>query len=147
MRFRSPGLRCLAPALLLLGACGALAALALAASGPGWTPAQAIGAGTQYQPPEVAVDDAGNATVVWIDAGKVLARTRPARSTWGPPQALDPGIVNPDAAPARVAAAPDGTVVAVWSAPTDGEGILPAQRQLRAARMLPSGAWSEPRTL
>ena len=93
------------------------------APGGAWTDAATVSTGSTFFPlPEVAVDPAGDATVVWrLHGGAVpvvlQASTKAAGATsWPPGEDLD----VPTTSSADVAAGPDGTFVAVWSAVSGG---------------------------
>lgn len=90
--------------------------------GPSWVLAKA-GA-----PSGVAIDRAGNATVVWRSRrwpdGTIYAARRPAGGRWGRPVALGRGLEP------RVAADRRGTVTVVWSRYRPGYtvGVMAARR-------------------
>jgi hypothetical protein len=63
--------------------------------------------------PAIAIDAAGRAVVLWVDAPLVLrAAVRPAGGAWGPPRTL--GAASATRRPALVAGA-GGTVLAGWT--------------------------------
>jgi len=65
---------------------------------------------TWTDPPAVAVDAQGGATVAWIFDGVVRAAYHPAGGTWGPVQTLSTG----SASAVSLAAGADGGAIAVW---------------------------------
>src|SRR3954471_4003987 len=114
MRARKPAVRRQLLVALALLACALPAAVSLAATNPSWRGAQALGAGDSFGP-EIAVDDDGDATAVWIQGSDVLASSRRPGGHWSDqPEPLDPGMA-PQAGAVVAAAAPTGQVVAVWS--------------------------------
>jgi PKD domain-containing protein/thrombospondin type 3 repeat protein len=138
MRARLPAVRPSLLAALALAACVLTAAVALAAgNGAEWRPPQQLGPG-QALGPELAVDDAGEATAVWIRGGEVFASSRAVGGQWSQPSSLDPLAAASGVDAALVAAAPGGEVVAVWSV---NNGV---PQELRTASRSPGGDWSAP---
>jgi hypothetical protein len=80
----------------------------------GWTGPTAIG--THAEPPQVAVDDAGDIVVAWLalgtDGWRPQAVTRPVGGPWSSPVDLAP---PPVAAEPVVASGPRGTSTVAWS--------------------------------
>jgi PKD domain/Thrombospondin type 3 repeat len=123
-------------AALALGVCALTAAVALGqGTGKEWRGGETLGAGVNFAP-EVAVDDAGNATAVWISPDGVRAATRAPAGMWDA-KVLEPSGELPPR-DALVAAAPDGEVVAVWSAYVDGAW------KVRTASHLQGQPWTAP---
>src|SRR4051812_15582830 len=136
MRARPLAVRRLLLAALALAACSLTAAVALAqGGGKEWRGGETLGAGVNFAP-EVAVDDAGNATAVWISPDGVTASSRAPGGAWKP-KVLDPSDGAPQVAP-LVAASPDGEVVAVWSVYISGAW------RVRTASRLPGQDWTGP---
>jgi len=97
--------------------------------------------------PRVAVDAAGDAVVVWVDLQgldeAIQAATLPAGGAWSPPEDLSPagsgdreGVLDP-----RVAVAPSGQAVAVWTHTTA------VASEIAASSRPAGGQWSAPQTL
>jgi Leucine-rich repeat (LRR) protein len=98
----------------------------------------AFGAGN----PKVAMDDAGNAIVVWergdgFFASSVWANRYSAVSGWGVPEALESDAGG--AVFVEVAVNAAGNAVAVWQQ-RDGSGV----ENIRANRYTPGAGWSGP---
>ena len=113
------------------------------APGGSWSDAATVATGSTFFPlPEVAVDPAGDATVVWRQFGGAVpvalqASTKAAgAASWPPGEQLD----IPATATHDVAAGPDGTFVAVWSAVAGGVVV-------RARVRAPGGGWAPSTTL
>lgn len=87
---------------------------------------------------DLAVDPAGNATVIWVAGSLVQAATRPAGGTWAAPVDLST-IAGPRANP-RIVVDPAGTATAVWGTFTTTYGIQTATRS-------PGAPWSAPADL
>src|SRR3954469_8945932 len=147
MRARLLAVRRLLLAALALAGCSLTAAVALAQTGgKEWRPGQSLGAGINFGP-EVALDQAGDATAAWErtgDAGsEVVARSRPVGGPWGDATRLEPRAV--ESSNVLLAAAPGGEVVAVWQAwLAVGTGDALA---LRTASRPRGGEWSAPTTI
>lgn len=101
--------------------------------------------------PELAVDPAGNATVVWEwgplatgTASGLQARSGSSGGSWGPivyVEASGGGLVEPGPSGVQLVADPQGNVTAVW------EGWSSPNFVVRTARRSAAGAWSSPITL
>jgi hypothetical protein len=107
----------------LAGAAVLLAGLIMSAqASAGWTPPTFLSSATVevVEPPEVAIDADGDATVVWINKqGTVQARTRSAAGRLGPVQTIsqlvgDPALQVPPAEMATVGANARGDVLFAW---------------------------------
>lgn len=107
-----------------------------------WTaPAMLSAKGATARDPQVAVDGAGRATVVWRrdargdDAVVEVAAQRPD-GTWEMPRPISAGGTR--ARRPRVAVAPNGAAAVVWEQRVDGvQGVAAATRG-------PDGTWSAP---
>lgn len=105
----------------------------------GWRGADEIGA--HAQPPQVAMDDAGDATVVWASLEpdgvfRPQAVTRRAGAAWRPPRTLDPALDQPAFAPEPVVAqGPRGHAAVAW--------VRPSGQVVMADHPL-AGPWSGP---
>ncbi len=116
----------------------ARALAALHRSGGGWTTPVLVG--RHVEPPQVAMDDAGDATVVWSaleadGAFRPEAVTRPADGSWTVPVTLDP--VASGAEPV-VGCGPLGRCRVAWARP-DGQ-VVASSRTVTSA----GGSWSAP---
>lgn len=168
---RSRRTRLIAVAALLAGSGAALAVALTGRSGPapGGAPAslafsapESVGTAGGYgeSGAGVAVDAAGEVTVAWSRAGRIVVATRARAGGWSAPQRLsDPAR---RAAQPQVAAGPAGRVVVVWRERLPGRavaedfrlpggapgGTLESQVGVRWAVMARSraadGAWSAP---
>jgi hypothetical protein len=98
--------------------------------------------------PTVAVTSAGALLVAWVDSGNVLlARSADAESfTRVRVNDIDGDAAAHDQAPAQVAAAPDGSIYAVWQNNTRVEGRHFPYSDVRFARSLDGGLTFEPAT-
>jgi hypothetical protein len=104
-----------------------------------WTAPVDLSAPGQYaRTTDLAVDPAGNATVIWVAGSLVQTATRPAGGTWGAPVDVST-IAGPRANP-RIVVDPGGTATAVWGTFTTTYGIQTATRA-------PGGAWTAPADL
>ncbi len=93
-------------------------------------------AGSPARTTDVAVDTAGNATVVWVAGSTVQTASRPAGGAWSAPGQLST-TAGPRANP-RVVVDPTGATTAVWGSFASGAyGVQTASRAL-------GGAWSTP---
>lgn len=100
----------------------------------GWSAAERIGTtGASGAEPDIAVDKAGNALVVWAsfdgatDQGSILASRYIAGRGWTPAVIIDPNNDN-GAFRARVAIDGDGNAVVVWSQFAGGIQSVEANR-------------------
>ncbi len=93
-----------------------------------------------YDPPEVAVDGAGNAIAVWtLNRAVQVARYRAASAAWSSPLTLAPE--GSSAQDPRIAMDANGNALVVW---TVGSGV----GAIRAARYLvETGMWTTPVTI
>jgi hypothetical protein len=118
----------------------ALAPVIEVAAAPTWLPAAPVApAVAGGEAGAVAVDPAGNAVAVWLQttsgAPQLVASSRPAGATWGPPVPL-----SPDGTPAshpQVVLERDGRATAVWFAATGPSGAT-----LQSSTRSPGGVWS-----
>jgi len=123
---------------------GVVMAATRAPGADGFGPAEALSdpaeAATQ---PDVALDPAGNAVVVWVGgpggARSVRARSRPAGGAWAPVVTVSAATVA--GLTARVAVDPSGAAVAAWVATGADDTTL------QTATRSPAGAWSAPEDL
>jgi hypothetical protein len=95
--------------------------------------------------PEVSVDAAGNAVVVWAESG-IRAATRPAGGAWSAFQPLAEAGTVPD-----VGVDAGGNTVAVWHRPfftvDPNSGVVTSLFRIEAATRAAGGAWSAPTIL
>jgi hypothetical protein len=111
-----------------------LPATALAA--PQWLDGEPHGPAGANVAPDVAAFGDGNAAI-WVGAdGHVYAAQRPRGGPWGPADDLEPGG-GAEFQPPKIAALPDGELVALWVGGEFGFDV-------RAARRPPGGSWSQP---
>ena len=107
------------------------------APGGTWTAAVDVSTpGQSARTPELAVDPAGNATLVWVAAGVVQSAARPAGGTWSAPVNLSAASLmtsNP-----QVVADPSGTAIAVWHRLDTGAYVVES-----ASRPI-GGTWTAP---
>lgn len=100
----------------LVGQTMAVQAVVRPAGGTFSAPVDLSAAGLSGPLPRVAIDGAGNATVVWTQAGPagttVQVATRPAGGSWAPAADLSPAD---DAGSGRVATNGSGETIAVWT--------------------------------
>lgn len=100
----------------------------------GW--AGSVVLGSHAEPPQVAVDDAGDIVVAWLalgtDGWRPQAVTRPVGGAWTAPVDLAPPPVSAEPV---VASGPSGTSTVAWSR-TDGS-VVASTRPL-------GGSWSAP---
>lgn len=127
-----------AAALLLSGglvvtAVAAVPSATAASPAQVWGPVRTLGRG---EGPDLAVDAAGNITVVWTRAGAVLAARRPVGKAWTDPVRIGRGQ-NPSVVSDR-----RGAVTATWVTLHRGQtnGVDVSRRPAR-------GSWSLPRTI
>jgi len=83
----------------------------------GWTRPQEIG--RHVEPPQVAMDDAGDVAVVWgaLETDGIFrpqAVTRRTGDGWTEPHTLDPSLAESGASPPSVAIGPRGHTTAAW---------------------------------
>jgi hypothetical protein len=139
-------LRCLLVALVVVGSAGAA---------PTWRPTVELSPSQRALGPELAVNDAGDAIVVWnreegadcptepaslscIHIVEVVSRAR-GSSTWSAPVEVGrPGVGNRP----RVAIDPSGNAALVWVHDIGEDRVLQA-----TIRPGPSGAWPNPNDL
>ncbi|HEU0317474.1 MAG TPA: PASTA domain-containing protein, partial [Solirubrobacteraceae bacterium] len=96
-------------------------------AGGAWSAAEDLSAEDAY-PPQLAVDRAGDAVVVWArTAGIVRAAERPAGGAWGAPRDLS--LAGQEASNPDVAMGPTGSAVAVWERFDGSNYIVQARRQ------------------
>jgi hypothetical protein len=110
-------------------------------AGGSWSTATAVSPVIpQANSPRVALDGAGDATVVWEQSATVNAATRTAGGAWGSPTLIETAnIVGPDS----VVSDATGNVTAVWavSSPTNGSVLVHAATR-------PAGSpWGTPASL
>jgi hypothetical protein len=100
--------------------------------------------GSDALAPLIAVNNRGDAVIVWTSSDQtglaVVAVVRKPGKDWGPPTVLV-GPVSGPLAP-QVALDARGDALAVWSYPTGGKALVQA-----AGRLVGSTSWSRPRTL
>jgi plastocyanin len=112
--------------------------------GKGWgKPVSLSGANEEASQPQVSLDEAGDATVVWLDFDGsnhiVQAATMPAGDGWGKPVNLSPA--GQEAARPDIAVDGKGGAVAVWAGHAASGDLV--QAAVKAAH----GRWGEPATL
>jgi hypothetical protein len=106
----------------------------------GWTSPRLVG--RHGEPPQLAVDDAGDIVVAWSQAQpdgifRPVAATRPVGGRWAAPVTLDPAVgATLTAREPSVVSGPLGRSTAAW-ARSDGS-VMVSQRP-------PGGSWSPPR--
>jgi len=86
------------------------------------SPAQAVG------PPELAVDSAGNAIVVWYQAGGIYANRFLTGSGWEGPVLVSPVGTFIPATPVGMAMNPSGQAIVTWQSTISGIGRIYAVR-------------------
>ena len=96
-----------------------------------WGPAAALSPGRRTKPSRatgVAFDAGGNALAIWSEGRRVIqaARYDAATKSWGP--AVDLSVRFPLLGEPRLAVAPNGDAVAVWTRCQGSCGILQAAR-------------------
>ncbi len=116
-----------------------------AAAGGAWSAATQISpSGPDALAPEIAVNQRGDAAVVWTSSDPsglgVVALLRRASRAWGPPAMLVSDVSGPLAP--QIALDPKGDALAVWSHSTSGYSRVQA-----AGLSAGSRSWSSPRAL
>jgi uncharacterized protein YheU (UPF0270 family) len=106
-----------------------IAQAALRPPGGSWSAASDLSSGGSIaEAPQVAVDRAGEAVVVWSDsAGSpsvIHSATRPAGGGWGGPQRLSE--VGENSIEAQIALGPDGNGVGLWTRESGSHPIVQA---------------------
>ncbi|MEW6323819.1 MAG: hypothetical protein AB1515_00370 [Nitrospirota bacterium] len=83
--------------------------------------------------PQIAIDEDGNAIVVWEQDGEIWANRYEPATGWGAPERIESG--SPDARKPQIAILASGEAIAVWDQPT---GAYPS---IWSNRYVPGGGW------
>ncbi len=111
-------------------------------AGTGWGEAELIDAGRRSYFPLVGVDDAGNATALWVEEpgySQIWANRHTPDSGWGTPELISTEDFICDV-PA-LAVGPAGDAVAVW------RQTIGTYSQLWSNRYLPVAGWGDPEVI
>ena len=96
----------------------------------------ATAAASPLPAPQAAANAAGNAVVVWADAGVVRAAARSIGGNWSAPATLSMG--GETATAPVVAVRADGSALALWTAQRTSDVVI------ESSTLLASGAWTLP---
>ena len=84
-------------------------------AGSGWSGATAIDGGTGFPSlPWVAMDNSGNALVIWQDGSNIWANRYTAGSGWGTPESIDNDTGGLGEEWAQLAGDAHGNAIAIW---------------------------------